>query len=106
MVDRVEVDPDQLERASVVTQELSDSVQGVGDRLRSRLEGLEDESNGQPWGDDTFGSKFVNGEDNNGYGTSKPNLLDGVDGISGTFNSFAVGQRDAVNELRSMDEQF
>lgn len=106
MVDRVEVDPDQLERAAELTQELADSVHGVGERLRGRLDGLEDESSSQPWGNDSFGEKFVNGQNNDGYGTSKPNLLEGVDGISDTFGAFATGQRDGVGQLRSMDEQF
>ncbi|MGW0180844.1 hypothetical protein [Nocardia sp. NPDC003345] len=103
MVDRVEVDPDRLERAAFLTQELADSVSGVGRKLRTRLDGLEDESTQQPWGNDSFGRKFVDGENKDGYGTSKPNLLDGVDGIGGTFGAFATGQRDAVGQLRDMD---
>ncbi|MEU4313328.1 hypothetical protein [Nocardia sp. NPDC024068] len=106
MVDRVEVDPDQLERAALLTQDLADSVKGVGTELRSRLDGIEDESTQQPWGNDSFGRKFVDGKNKDGYGTSKPNLLDGVDGISGTFGAFATGQRDAVGQLRSMDSEF
>jgi hypothetical protein len=73
--------------------------------LRGRLDGLEDEQNKQPWGNDSFGEKFINGNNNDGYGSSKPNLLDGVDGIGGTFVAIATGQTDAVNELRRMDGQ-
>ncbi|MGW5388295.1 hypothetical protein [Nocardia sp. NPDC003963] len=106
MADRVEVDPDKLETAANLTQDLADEVLGVGRRLRERLGSIEDESTEQPWGNDSMGEKFINGQNNDGYGSSKPNLLDGVDGIGGTFESFAVGQRDAVNELRSMDGRF
>ncbi|WP_280398206.1 hypothetical protein [Nocardia carnea] len=106
MADRVEVDPDKLETAANLTQDLADEVHGIGRRLRERLDGLEDESTKQPWGNDSMGEKFINGKNNDGYGTSKPNLLAGVDGIGGTFESFAVGQRDAVNQLRTMDSQF
>ncbi|MEU4839851.1 hypothetical protein [Nocardia testacea] len=105
MVDRVEVDPDRLATAAGISQELGDSILGVGRRLRERLDGLEDEQNRQPWGNDSFGEKFVNGSNNDGYGTSEPNLLDGVDGIGGTFVAIATGQNDAVDELRRMDGQ-
>ncbi|MFI2338150.1 hypothetical protein ACH474_32660 [Nocardia rhamnosiphila] len=105
MVDRVEVDPDGLAIAAGIAQELGDSILGVGSRLRERLGALEDEQNRQPWGNDSYGEKFVNGNNNDGYGTSKPNLLDGVDGIGGTFVAIATGQTDAVNELRRMDGQ-
>lgn len=105
MVDRVEVNPDQLAIAAGISQDLGDSIQGIGGRLRERLGGLEDEQNRQPWGNDSFGEKFVNGTNNDGYGVSKPNLLDGVDGIGGTFVAIATGQNDAVNELRRMDGQ-
>ncbi|MFI5720792.1 hypothetical protein [Nocardia sp. NPDC051750] len=106
MADRVEVNPDQLETAANLTEDLAGQVLGIGKRLRERLNGIEDESTKQPWGDDSMGEKFINGQNNDGYGASKPNLLDGVDGIGGTFESFAVGQRDGVNQLRSMDGQF
>lgn len=106
MADRVEVDPVALAHAADLTQDLAESVLGVGERLRDRLNGLEDETTQQPWGNDSMGDKFVNGQNNDGYGTSKPNLLDGVDGIGGTFGAFATGQRDAVNQLNQMDSQF
>lgn len=104
MADRVEVDPDALERAAGLSQELADAVLGVGSRLRTRLGSIENETTKQPWGDDSNGSKFINGDNNNGYGSSKPNLLDGVDGIGGTFGAFATGQRDGVRILRSNEE--
>lgn len=106
MTDRVEVDPDRLENAANLTQDLADEVLGLGRRMRERLDSIEDESTGQPWGNDSMGEKFINGENNDGYGSSKPNLLAGFDGIGGTFESFAVGQRDAVDELRTMDSGF
>ncbi|MEU1985499.1 hypothetical protein [Nocardia sp. NPDC019395] len=106
MADRVEVDPDKLEAAANLTQDLADEVHGVGNRVRERLAGIENDSTKQPWGNDSMGEKFINGKNNDGYGSSKPNLLDGVDGIGDTFESFAAGQRDGVNQLRSMDGQF
>lgn len=105
MVDRVEVDPDKLATAAGISQEIADSVLGVGRRLRDRLGGLENDQTKQPWGNDTFGEKFLNGNNNDGYGSSKPNLLDGVDGIGRTFEVIATGQNDAVTELRRMDGQ-
>ncbi|MFI1465322.1 hypothetical protein [Nocardia carnea] len=105
MADRIEVDPDKLDIAADSTEALGESILSIGERLRNDLAGLEDESTSQPWGDDSMGSKFINGDNENGYGSSKPNLLDGVDAIGGTFTSFAVGQRDAANQLRTMDGQ-
>lgn len=104
MADHIEVDPDALERAANLSQELSDSVLGVGRRLRDRLGSIENESTRQPWGDDSNGEKFINGDNNNGYGSSKPNLLDGIDGIGQTFGAFATGQRDGVRILRENEE--
>lgn len=106
MADRVEVDPVALGQAADLTQDVSESVLDVGKRLRDRLNGIEDESTEQPWGNDSMGEKFINGKNNDGYGTSKPNLLDGVDGIGATFGAFATGQRDAVDQLNDMDSQF
>ncbi|WP_280463319.1 hypothetical protein [Nocardia carnea] len=106
MADRVEVDRRALGHAADLTQEVSDSVLAVGKRLRDRLDGIENDSTKQPWGNDSMGEKFINGKNNDGYGTSKPNLLDGVDGIGGTFGAFATGQRDAVDQLNEMDSRF
>lgn len=106
MADRVEVDPDQLDVAADLTQDLADQVHRIGNRLRERLGNIENESTKQPWGDDSMGNDFINGENGNGYGASRVNLLDGVDGIGDTFDNFAIGQRDGAAHLRSADSEF
>lgn len=104
VADRVEVDPNALERAAGLTEGLAKKVDGIVTELRVDLDGIEYPETNVPWGDDKMGRKFVDGENQDGYGSARQNLLDGGDGLSATLGEFATGQRDAVRQLRGADE--
>ncbi|MBF6171425.1 WXG100 family type VII secretion target [Nocardia blacklockiae] len=103
MAERIEVDPAKLRAAAQVTQDLSDRVKGVADRLRGTLSGLEFDAGNRPWGDDSMGKKFSEGD--KGYKGARTNLLDGADAMVQTLHDFAEGQRNAAAVMQGVDGQ-
>ncbi|WP_157555882.1 WXG100 family type VII secretion target [Nocardia acidivorans] len=69
MAGKVEVSPELLRQASVKTANVTDRVKAVLTGLESAIDGL-----GEPWGGDTYGEKFANGEDGKGYIAARENL--------------------------------
>ncbi|MEV6560972.1 WXG100 family type VII secretion target [Nocardia sp. NPDC051756] len=86
---KFEVDTHQLRTAANHAAGIHDRIDGVLATLESKLG-----ATGTPWGKDSFGKKFADGE--KGYLAARNNLLQGIGGISGTFGAIADGQRDAA----------
>lgn len=103
MADRIEVDPEKLKAAAQITQDLADRVRGVADRLRGTLSGSESDAGNRPWGDDSMGKKFSEGD--KGYKGARKNLLDGTDAMAATLHDFAEGQRNAAAVMHGVDGQ-
>ncbi|UGT60565.1 hypothetical protein [Nocardia asteroides] len=104
MAERIEVDPAALANAAGLTEELAAGVRSVLTTLQQELATYESAGADQPWGSDKMGKKFIQGDANNGYQASRDNLLQGLDGMAGTLDEFAAGQRDAVTALTSADQ--
>ncbi|WP_024800401.1 hypothetical protein [Nocardia sp. BMG51109] len=101
MAGRVEVDPDQLRDAAQLSEDLAKQIRDTAQRLESTLAGVESGAN-QPWGDDSMGKKFSEGD--KGYKASRKNLQEGLGGIATTFQEIADGQRDAAAVMHGTDQ--
>ncbi|MEC3955055.1 hypothetical protein VMT65_18585 [Nocardia sp. CDC153] len=97
MSGRLESYHDLLVTASRKTGDVRDGIQGVVDALVSRTEAL-----GEPWGGDSLGSQFANGEQ--GYLASKKNIVDGTKNMAGTFGNFSKSQQDSADELEKTEQ--
>ncbi|MFC9993628.1 hypothetical protein [Nocardia sp. NPDC127526] len=93
---RLESYKDLLRTAKSKTTKVQDGIDTVVNTLVSAIE-----SRGEPWGNDTLGKNFSEGE--NGYIASKGNIVQGARNMSGTFGNFAKGQQEALDYLSSMD---
>ncbi|MET7768373.1 hypothetical protein [Nocardia sp. NPDC005366] len=102
MADRVEVDPQQLRRASELTAELSTKITATADRLRNALAGIESDATTAPWGNDKRGKKFAEGD--KGYQAARKNLLDGATGAAQALHDMSEGQREASDALTNTDQ--
>lgn len=100
--ERVEVDPEQLRRASELTGELSTKVTTIAEKLRNTLGGIESDAATMPWGDDKRGRKFAEGE--KGYQAARNNLLDGATGAARTLHDMSEGQGEAADSLSGTDQ--
>ncbi|GAB0106450.1 hypothetical protein JMUB6875_54350 [Nocardia sp. JMUB6875] len=96
MSGRLEAYEDLLTTAAGKTDKVRDGVEKVVSTLVSAAEGR-----GEPWGNDTLGGNFANGDQ--GYLASKKNILEGAGNMAGTFGNFSDGQRKAAEELKKMD---
>ncbi|MFC8530738.1 hypothetical protein [Nocardia sp. NPDC057227] len=104
MAERIEVDPDALAGAAGLTEEVALGVRSVLTTLEQELVTYESAGPDQPWGSDKMGKKFIQGDANNGYQASRDNLLQGLEGMAGTLEEFAAGQREAVTALTTADQ--
>jgi hypothetical protein len=97
MANSVEVDPAQLKVAALTSESIQQRIQQSLTRLQSTLT-----SDGTPWGNDSFGKKFAEGDQ--GYLVASENLTAGLTQMSSTFGDFAKGQREAADGLTAMDQ--
>ncbi|MQY23169.1 WXG100 family type VII secretion target [Nocardia macrotermitis] len=92
----VKVDPEQLRRAAVKTGEVRDRIGDVITTLQSALAGR-----GQPWGDDSLGHQFADGE--KGYLTAKQNMITGAGQFEKTFDSYSSGQSQSADKIETTE---
>ena len=78
---------------------MRDRVNGVLDTLTTSINGR-----GKPWGNDTLGQNFVNGQNNDGYSAGKKNLIESAENIAGTMDSFHDGQVESADFLQDMED--
>ncbi|MEU1985389.1 hypothetical protein [Nocardia sp. NPDC019395] len=96
----VEYNEQAFRRAGAKTGAVRDKIQGVIDTLESSIA-----SRGAPWGTDTLGDTFANGQNGNpGYTTARDNLVEGAGNVAGTFGSFHDGQIESADLLRDMED--
>ncbi|ASF07578.1 hypothetical protein NBRGN_021_00100 [Nocardia brasiliensis NBRC 14402] len=93
---RIRVDTALLRQAAT-------KMDGVGGKTGDIIATLRNNLNaqGEPWGDDDYGDKFVKGD--KGYGTSSKNLLTGGDNMADSAKKFSKGMRDAATKMDDMD---
>ncbi|WP_067574569.1 hypothetical protein [Nocardia acidivorans] len=96
MNDRLKNYTDLLRTAATKTGKVRDGIEQIVDTLVTTANGR-----GEPWGDDTLGAGFANGD--NGYLKSRNNILDGADNMAGTFGNFSKGQTESADYLAAMD---
>lgn len=92
----IEIHPDRLRTAANDSSAIKDNIAQVLATLQSSLN-----AKGSPWGNDSFGHKFANGD--KGYVAVSKNVLSAVSDMSTTFDSIAQGQVQAADELSATD---
>ncbi|MBY8855238.1 hypothetical protein K7711_01970 [Nocardia sp. CA2R105] len=92
----VKVDPEQLRRASVKTGEVRDRIGSVLTTLQSALA-----ARGEPWGDDSLGHQFADGD--KGYLTAKSNMITGAGQFEKTFDSYSTGQTQSADKIETTE---
>lgn len=93
---KVQVDTTRLRDAANKMDEVGRTTHDIVTTLRNTLN-----ANGDPWGHDEYGDKFVKGD--KGYGKSHDNLLTGGDNMSDSAAKFGKGMRDAATKMDNMD---
>ncbi|MFI5715600.1 hypothetical protein [Nocardia sp. NPDC051750] len=99
MADRVDYNDEAFTAAAERTGGVRDRVNGVIDTLTTSINGR-----GEPWGNDTLGNSFLNGEANDGYSSGKTNLFASARNVAGTMGSFYDGQVESANYLKDMED--
>ncbi|MFF0492542.1 WXG100 family type VII secretion target [Nocardia sp. NPDC004068] len=93
---KVHVDTDALRAAAGRMDDIASRVWNTLTGLRTTLD-----DHGFPWGHDSFGKKFTEGE--KGYTVSRDNLLDGSTNMVRSLNQFSGGMKDAAKKMDDMD---
>ncbi|MGW6724408.1 hypothetical protein ACWF9G_00760 [Nocardia sp. NPDC055029] len=96
MADKVKVYEDLLRKAAGKTGDVRDRVNGVLDNLVNSLD-----ARGEPWGHDTTGNAFAEGE--SGYKAGRDGLLESGRNAAKTMDSYSDAQTTAADKLRDMD---
>ncbi|MGW5385208.1 hypothetical protein [Nocardia sp. NPDC003963] len=99
MGDRVDYNDEAFRAAAHRTGGVRDRVDAVLDTLESRIG-----ARGKPWGDDSLGTAFYEGDNDNGYRSGKKNLVASAENISGTMGSFHDGQVESADYLQDMED--
>jgi len=92
----IQINPGLLRTAAQDSSAIKDNIAQVLATLQSSLN-----AKGSPWGKDSFGDKFANGD--KGYVASSKNVLSAVSDMGTTFDSIAQGQVQAADELSAAD---
>ncbi|MBU3065297.1 hypothetical protein KO481_27690 [Nocardia sp. NEAU-G5] len=92
----VQLDPSLLRAAAQDSGAIKDNIAQVFANLQASLN-----AKGSPWGKDSFGDKFANGD--KGYVAVSKNVLSAVSDMGTTFDSIAQGQVQAADELSAAD---
>ncbi|WP_216899217.1 WXG100 family type VII secretion target [Nocardia alni] len=97
---KVQVDPELLHQAA-------DKVQHVSDRISQTLNTLQSSADGKgsPWGDDVYGYKFAEGDNNDGYLAAQSSLHEITSGLVGHSQSHAEGVHTSATDLTTVDDQ-
>ncbi|WP_280400310.1 hypothetical protein [Nocardia carnea] len=99
MADRVDYNDEAFRAAAERTGGVRDRVKGVLDTLETSINGR-----GTPWGNDTLGNTFYNGQNNDGYGSGRTNLISSAENVAGTMDSFYKGQVESADYLQDMED--
>lgn len=100
MAEKLEYDSGLFHDAADATGRARDRINGIIGRLVSSADGR-----GAPWGGDTIGMSFANGQDGaGGYLLSRTNLVTGSQNVAGSLDSFSDGQRDSARLLERMEQ--
>ena len=92
----IQINPGLLRTAAQDSSAIKDNIAQVLATLQSSLN-----AKGSPWGKDSFGDKFANGD--KGYVAASKNVLSAVSDMGTTFDSIAQGQVQAADQLSSAD---
>jgi len=92
----IQVNPGRLRTAAQDSGTINSNIAQALATLQSSLS-----AKGSPWGSDSFGGKFANGDQ--GYIAVSKNLLSAVSDMGTTFGSIEQGQLQAADELASAD---
>ncbi|MFI6997694.1 hypothetical protein [Nocardia sp. NPDC050175] len=100
--EKFEFHPDEFRTAAGKTAHVGDRITDVVNNLKTTIAGR-----GAPWGDDKMGKQFSDGPGgNDGYQSSKKNLVDGTTGMAVSFNDVAANQRKVADQLQhDLDER-
>ncbi|MFE9582125.1 hypothetical protein ACFYO1_37515 [Nocardia sp. NPDC006044] len=94
--EKFEFHPDEFRSAAGKTAHVGDRITDAVNNLKSAVAGR-----GAPWGDDKMGNQFANGPGgDDGYLSSKTNLIEGTTGMAGTFKQVAGDQRKVADKLQ------
>lgn len=99
MADRVNYNDEAFRAAARSTGGVRDRVNGVLNDLERNINGR-----GEPWGGDSLGQSFYNGQNNDGYGSGKTNLITSGRNVAGTMGAFHDGQVETADYLRDMED--
>jgi len=97
---KVQVDPELLRQAAEKVQHVSDRISGALNTLQSSSD-----SKGSPWGDDVYGYKFAEGDNNNGYLAAQSSLHEITSGLADHSQSHADGVHSSADDLTTVDSQ-
>lgn len=92
----IDINPGQLRTAAQDSTVIEGNIAQVLATLQASLNGK-----GSPWGNDSFGNKFANGD--KGYIAASKNVLSAVSDMGTTFGAIAQGQVQAADGLTSAD---
>jgi len=92
----IQINPGQLRTAAQDSSAVKDNIAQVLATLQSSLN-----AKGSPWGKDSFGNKFANGD--KGYIAASKNVLSAVSDMGTTFDYIAQGQVQAADQLTAAD---
>ncbi|MFE1593229.1 hypothetical protein [Nocardia sp. NPDC058705] len=96
MADKVKVTESQLRKAAGRTGDVRDAISAVLNGLQTSLDGR-----GAPWGGDTTGKQFTDGE--NGYFAGREGLMQSAANSAETMDSYSKAQSKGADHLRDMD---
>ncbi|MEV0356836.1 hypothetical protein AB0H71_12310 [Nocardia sp. NPDC050697] len=94
MADRVEVDPDGLQRASTQIGSLGDRLRGLADRAEAALA-----PGSAAWGADKFGARFASGDQ--GFALGAGSTASSTGNLAETLGQVSDGQAKAAGALRN-----
>ncbi|RDI46163.1 hypothetical protein [Nocardia mexicana] len=84
----VETDPELQRQAANKAKQVSDRISDALTTLQAAAEGR-----GTPWGNDQYGDRFANGENNNGYEAARRNLKKLTGNLSDHSSEHGDGQQ-------------
>ena len=96
MADSLKVDPDRLRSAADQLADVGDQVKGISSSLHSQVDAL-----GEPWGDDSTGHQFADGE--KGYLAQKDAVGTAVTSLAGFVGDLAESLRMTVDAIEQLD---
>jgi uncharacterized protein YukE len=96
VADSLNVNPDGLRAAASHMVDVGDQVKAVLSSLNSQIDAL-----GQPWGDDSVGHQFANGD--KGYLAQKDNVTAAVTSMSQFIDGLADSLKTTADSFEQVD---